>query len=110
MNMPFQTHLQTALNQLDAIKSRIKPDLGSAAAGGDAVVESSEREYRGVRIVDDVTAGKCKIFFPSFPAPKVRTYLKKHGFTWSAADRCWQADRTEQTSYYAEKAIDKSIN
>jgi len=107
MNSKSKTPLQNALNQLDAIKSRVKPGLGSETAG--TVRESKEREYKGVRIVDDIEAAKCRLFFPSFPAPKVRTFLKKHGFAWSTADRCWQADRTAQTDYYAEKAIEKSI-
>ena len=107
MNSKSKTPLQNALNRLDAIKSRVKPGLGSETAG--TVRESKEREYKGVRIVDDAAAGVCRIFFPSFPAPKARTYFKKHGFTWSTADRCWQADRTAQTDYYAEKVIDKSI-
>jgi len=97
--------IKTATNQLDAIKSRVKPGLGNETVN--TIGETVEREYKGVRIVDDAAAGVCRIFFLSFPAPKVRTYLKKHGFTWSAVDRCWLADRAGQANYYAEKAIDK---
>ena len=100
--------IKTVTNQLNEIKSRVKPGIDVEPVG--TVGETTEREYKGIRIVDDAAAGVCRIFFPSFPDPKVRTYLKKHGFTWSTADRCWQADRTAQTDYYAEKAIDKSIN
>jgi len=100
--------IKTAINNLNEIKSRVKP--GTDVEPVDMVGETTEREYKGIRIVDDAAAEVCRIYFPSFPAPKVRTFLKKHGFAWSSADRCWQADRTEQTSYYAEKAIDKSIN
>ena len=97
--------IKTASNQLDAIKSRVKPGFGNETVN--TIGESVEREYKGVRIVDNVEAGKCRLFFKGIPAPKIRTYLKKHEFQWSAADRCWQADRNGQANYYAEKAIDK---
>ena len=103
--MLFKTPLQNALNQLDAIKSRVKPGLGNETAN--TIGESVEREYKGVRIVDDAQSGKWRLFFRSIPSPKVRTFLKKHEFTWSATDKCWQADWTGQVNYYAEKAIDK---
>jgi hypothetical protein len=100
-----KNHLQVALNHLGAIKSRVKPELIAKTAG--PLRESTEHEYKGVRIVDDAKAGKCRLFFKSIPSPKVRTFLKKHGFYWSATDRCWHADRTGQTDYIVEKAIDK---
>jgi hypothetical protein len=103
--MPCKTPLENALNQLNAIKCRV-PGLCSETAGLSAG-KSSEREYKGVRIVDDAAVGKCQLFFKNFPPPKVQTYLKKHGFVWSTANRCWIADRNGQANYYAEKAIDK---
>lgn len=96
--------IQKALSQLETIKSRVKP---VSVQGPKQREETTERIYKGVRIVDDAETEKCRIFFPSIPSPMVRTFLKKHGFQWSANDNCWQADRSSQANYYAEKAADK---
>jgi len=103
--MPPKNHLQTALKQLDAIKFRVKAGLGAETAG--PVGESVEREYKGVRIVDDAEVGKCRLFFKSIPSPKVRTFLKKHGFQWTEADRCWQADRMGKRTTIRRKRLIK---
>jgi hypothetical protein len=103
--MQTNKNIQTSLNRLDEIKFRIKPD-GTAENADEQVVEYTEREYKGVRIVDDPATGNITLFIKTFPEQKTRRFLKKHGFEWLPARNLWQANRYTQANYYAEKAID----
>lgn len=103
----MQTHkkIQTALTKLKEIKSRVKP--AGTAENAEEAGEYSEREYKGVMIVDDPATGNITLYIKTVPPQKVRRFLKKHGFKWSPARNLWQANRYLQANYYAEKAIDK---
>jgi len=68
-----------ALGALEDIRSRTKPHQDFPDTP--IIEETSEEEYKCVRIIDNVKRGLVQIFFPNMPPDKVRRYLKKHGFT-----------------------------
>ena len=96
------------LKKLEEIRSRVKPDV--KATKSSATEQTTETDYKGVHIVDNVETGSYQLFFRSFPSSAVRTYLKRHGFQWlSANDQCWSCERSTQAIFHAEKAIDKMM-
>lgn len=95
---------EMALNALREIRERIKPQRDSNDV---PIEETTEEEYKGIRIRDDVERGMVKMFFPHMPSEKVRRYLKKHGFEWEPLERCWQCERVENAGYHARKAINR---
>jgi membrane-bound lytic murein transglycosylase len=95
---------EKALNALREIRERIKPRKDTEEKPKE---ETTEEEYKGARIRDEVESGKTKIFFPRMPSEKVRGYLKKHGCEWNPAERCWECERKENAGYHARKAIDR---
>ena len=96
----------TAMNELQKIRERVKPLRDSSDAPKE---ETTEEKYKGVKIRDDPEQGMLKIFFPYFPAEKVRRYLKKHGFAWGAGEQCWQSERVDTAGYHARKAVDRGL-
>jgi hypothetical protein len=68
-------------------------------------VPTQEKEFNGVRIVENVEENRVQIIFPGKPAQQVRDYLKSHGFRWSPSNGCWQRQRSYDATYYAEKAV-----
>lgn len=94
-----------ALKNLGDILARVKPDNPGATTK--PAEQTSETEYKGCRLVDNVEAGSFQIFFNDFPTLPVRHYLKRRGFDWSPLHQCWSCERSEQAMYHAEKAIDK---
>lgn len=95
----------SALKNLSDIPARVKPDKTEEAHK--PVEHTTQVKYKGVRIVDNIENGTSQIFFHDFPHQVVRTYLKRHGFKWSATNQCWSSERSIQARYHAEKAIDK---
>jgi hypothetical protein len=93
-----------ALDALKGISERAKTTRDTAAA---PIEETTEEEYRSVRIREDAEKGLLQMFFPRMPAAKVRQYLKKHGFAWEPGERCWQCERGETAGYHARKAVDR---
>jgi hypothetical protein len=105
---------EAALSALQKIRERVKPLRDSADAPKEETTlrprsVQTEEKYNGVRILDDPEQGVLKIFFPYFPAEKVRRYLKKHGFAWEAGEQCWQCERAETAGYHARKAVDRGV-
>ena len=109
MNWEEKTGLaaKEALAKLEKIKERVKPEEDAQE-----VVEeqrTTEEEYSGVRIVDDVESGTLRLYFRYAPAEKVRRYLKKHGFAWLPREQCWDSERSDQAKYRARQAIDRGV-
>ena len=92
-----------ALNALQKIRERVKPQTDSAEAPKE---ETTEEEYQGVRIIDNIERSLVQVFFPHMPTEKARRYLKKHGFTWDPREQCWKCERAENAGYHARKAMD----
>lgn len=92
-----------ALNALQKIRERVKPHQDSSDAHKE---ETTEEEYQGVRIIDNIDRGLTQVFFPHMPPEKARRYLKKHGFTWDPSEQCWKCERAENAGYHAKKAAD----
>jgi len=95
------------LKRLEEIRSRVKVKAKPEATVKTPIEQTTETNYKGIQIVDNVENASCQIFFRVFPSPAVRTYLKRHGFQWSANDQCWSCERSTQALFHAEKAIDK---
>lgn len=95
-----------ALEKLERIRERVKPE---GEERGPTEEQSTEEQYEGVRIVDDVERGALRLYFRYAPAEKVRRYLKKHGFEWSPGELCWEGERSDQAKYRASQAIDRGI-
>ncbi|MGA3052396.1 MAG: hypothetical protein ABSE00_10830 [Chitinispirillaceae bacterium] len=93
----------------DEIRSRVKPDAKPDKSGdpGGPAGKTSETAYKGCRIVDNVEADACQIFFNDFPTQTVRHYLLRNEFDWSEINQCWSRARSEQARFHAKKAIDK---
>lgn len=68
--------------------------------------EESEKVVNGVRIVENVDENRCQLFFNGKPAENVRAFLKSNGFRWSPSNGCWQRQRSNAATYYAEKAAE----
>ena len=96
------TAAKEALAKLEKIRERVKPE---DEAQEPMEEQTTEEEYEGVRIVDDVESGTLRLYFRYIPAEKVRRYLKKHDFQWVPGEQCWEGERTDQAKYRARKAI-----
>lgn len=92
-----------ALNALQKIRERVKPQHDSTEAPKE---ETTEEEYHGVQIIDNIERGLVQVFFPHMPTEKARRYLKKHGFTWDSSEQCWKCERAENAGYHAKRAVD----
>jgi hypothetical protein len=95
---------QEALEKLEKIRARVKPE---EEAQEPTEERTTEEEYEGVTIRDDVEGGALRVFFRYVPGEKVRRYLKKHGFQWVPGEQCWEGERTEQAKYRAKQAIER---
>jgi hypothetical protein len=93
----------------DESRSRVKPDAKLDKNGDHRgpAGKTSETAYKGCRIVDNVEADACQIFFNDFPTQTVRHYLLRNEFDWSEINQCWSRARSEQARFHAKKAIDK---
>ena len=103
----------TAQAQLQAIISRVKPAaeqlpaVGPAGLAADPSDQVDEVLYKDIRIVESLADNTLKLFLKGIPPHKIRTYLRRHSFTWCAKEGCWQRDRSPVAMFYAQKAIDK---
>ena len=68
--------------------------------------ESSEREVKGVRIVEDAAENRLMLMFPGKPAEDVRKDLRKHGFLWSPTRSAWVRKLNNTARYAARCVID----
>lgn len=68
--------------------------------------ESSEEDYKGVTITDNVEDNRLQLFFPDKPSSEIRSMLKSSGFRWSPTNGCWQSYRGKHPMYNAKNVID----
>lgn len=68
--------------------------------------ETTERQEKGVRIVDSVEDNRLQLFFRGKPEDSVRELLKSHGFRWSPTNGAWQRHRGCQANYAAQRVIE----
>jgi len=88
---PYQ--LQNSRARINATKKRIeelKKKLGQS---------TTEREFEGGRIVDNVEENRLQIFFDDKPEADIRTQLKQHGFRWAPSVGAWQRMRSPSANF-----------
>lgn len=67
--------------------------------------ESTEREIKGVRIVENTEENRLQLFFDGKPATEVITLLKQHAFKWSPRFKAWQRILTPNAKFALNKYI-----
>lgn len=73
-----------------------------AAAAGPA-----EREVAGVRVVEDATADRIRLYFDGKPSEEVLDTLKSNGFRWSPKEGAWQRQLTDNARRAADDVLAK---
>lgn len=67
--------------------------------------ESTEREIKGVRIVENTEENRLQLFFDGKPAAEVITLLKQHAFKWSPRFKAWQRVLTPNAKFALNRYI-----
>lgn len=67
--------------------------------------EAAERTVNGVRIVEDNSDDRLRLFFDGKPAAPVISALKSRGFRWSPTQGAWQRQLTQNARYAAEAVL-----
>jgi hypothetical protein len=68
--------------------------------------QTTEKEIKGVQIIDNVEDNRLQAFFPSIPSAEVRSSLKHSGFRWSPSNGCWQSYR----NYHSRVQLENICN
>lgn len=61
-----------------------------------------DKEYDGpdgLRVVENTTADRLQLFFPSRPDAEKTALLKSRGFKWSPTNGCWQRQLTDNARW-----------
>jgi len=66
-----------------------------------------EQEYNGVRMVEDATDDRLRLYFDGKPSDAVREDLKAAAFKWSPKNEAWQRQLTPAAKYAAKQVLDK---
>ncbi len=66
-----------------------------------------EQEYNGVRMVEDATDDRLRLYFDGKPNDAVREDLKAAAFKWSPKNEAWQRQLTPAAKYAAKQVLDK---
>jgi len=69
--------------------------------------ETTETDFDGGYISDNVEANRVQIFFDSMPIVEIRTQLKSNGFRWARSIGAWQRHRSPQALYLAKNITKK---
>lgn len=96
---PYSYHLSNNNGNIKRIRERIN-DLELSAGR-----ETTEKETKGVRIVENVEANRLQLFFPGKPPLTTRAKLKASGFRWSPTEGAWQRHLNNNARAAADYAL-----
>ena len=102
---PYPKYL---LSNLGQNISRLKKRLASLEAHSDD--ETTEAQYKGAKLVDNVEENRVQILFDDIPPVEVRTEMKQNGFRWSRYNKAWQRHRSFHAKRLAEELLNKYYN
>ena len=94
-------YLRNLAGNVRSVKERIK------RLESKAMLQDSEKEINGVRIVQDTDDNRIRLFFPGKPAADVRSMLKSNGFRWSPNAGAWQRMLNGTGIWAAERVVEK---
>ena len=97
---PFPSY---AMSNNSANINRLRKRLeGLSASKG---METSEVEFPGGSIVDNVEDNRVQVVFESKPDADMRKNLKSHGFRWAPSVGAWQRKRSPDAMRWAKKIV-----
>lgn len=64
---------------------------------------TTEREFEGGRIVDNVEENRVQVFFDEKPDADTRTQMKQNGFRWAPSVGAWQRMRGPAAEYAVKR-------
>lgn len=82
---------------------RIKARIKQLSANAGRV--TTEREVKGVRVVEDAEDNRVQLFFPGKPSEAVRSQLKSSGFRWSPDRGAWVRQLNNAAVYAANYVL-----
>lgn len=83
---------------------RMKERLASLERS--AALETTEREEKGVRVVENAEENRLQLFFPGKPSDETRDTLKRHGFRWCRTEGAWQRMLNNGARYAAKCVLE----
>lgn len=72
------------------------------ASGG---AETTETEYDGFTVCEDVDMNRVQIIFPGKPDEGTRSLLKSHGFRWAPSVGAWQRQLNANGRWAAQRVV-----
>jgi len=64
---------------------------------------TTSKTYAGVKIEENTTDNRLRIFFDAIPEPEIRAELKSRGFRWSPKNKAWQRMISNSARYEADR-------
>jgi hypothetical protein len=68
--------------------------------------ESSAREVKGVKLIEDADENRLCLVFPGKPAEAVRLLLRTQGFVWSPSRTAWVRKLNNSARYAAQRVLE----
>jgi len=97
---PFPPYeLSNANGRIKNIKTRVE-SLSSKKEQG-----NKEYSINGVKVVEDVTDNRIRLFFDGIPPVEQRNTLKSNGFRWSTYNSAWQRQLTPNAIYTTKNIL-----
>lgn len=91
--------LSNNLAEIKRVKARIDELKAVKEAG------TSETEYSGFSVVENVELMRLQIIFDSKPDEETRNILKSNGFKWSPSQNAWQRQLTDNARYALKRVL-----